>query len=219
MINKEPKTLAEWWRKFLKICPFLISDWVESETRWLKKNINKNSTVLDIGCAWGDDLKSIAKIIKSGIGIDNNLKVIKEAKKNLFRFKNINFFWENAKKLSFKDKIFDYVFCLGNTFGNLNKDKHRALKEMKRVLKNNGKIIISVYSEKALPIRIKSYKKVRWPIINTTKKGTVYVKGGIISEQFSKEKLKKIFKKARLKLKISELNPISYICVATKNRP
>jgi len=36
------------------------------------------------------------------------------------------------------------------------------------------------------------------------------------TEQFSKEKLRKIFNKVNLKFKIAKLNLISYICVATK---
>jgi ubiquinone/menaquinone biosynthesis C-methylase UbiE len=93
--------------------------------------------------------------------------------------------------MHFEDNIFDYVLCLGNTFGNFGKNKYKILREMKRVTKNNGKIILSVYSEKALPERIKGYKKV-----------------GV--------KIKKIFKKAGLNAKIIELNPISYICEAIK---
>ncbi|MCJ7786950.1 class I SAM-dependent methyltransferase [Patescibacteria group bacterium] len=217
MVNKKNKTITEWWKKFLQSCPFLISDWVKKETYWLKKNINKNSIVLDIGCGWGDDLKTIAKIIKSGIGVDNDLKAIKEAKNNLSCFKNIKLFFKDAKKLYFKDNTFDYVICLGNTFGNLEKDKHKVLKEMKRIVKDNGKIVISVYSEKALPARMEGYKKMVAPIKKITKEGTVYIKEGFISEQFSKKKIKKIFNLAKLKVDIQKLNPISYICIATKN--
>jgi ubiquinone/menaquinone biosynthesis C-methylase UbiE len=105
---------------------------------------------------------------------------------------------------------------LGNTFGNFGKNKYKILREMKRVAKNNGKIILSVYSEKALPERIKGYKKVGVKIKKITKEGTVYTKEGFILEQFSKRKIKEIFKKAGLNAKITELNQISYICKATK---
>jgi ubiquinone/menaquinone biosynthesis C-methylase UbiE len=90
--------------------------------------------------------------------------------------------------MHFNDNTFDYVICLGNTFGNFGKDKYKILKEMKRVAKKNGKIIISVYSEKALPERIEGYKKVV-KIKKITKEGTVYTKDGLISEQFSKRKI------------------------------
>jgi ubiquinone/menaquinone biosynthesis C-methylase UbiE len=215
-MKKRVKSLADWWKKYLKICPPLISDWVQKETLWLQKNIKRGSIVLDVGYGWGRDLKVIAKIIKKGIGIENDPKIIKEAKKNLTKFKNIEVFLEDAKKMHFEDNIFDYVLCLGNTFGNFGKNKYKILREMKRVAKNNGKIILSVYSEKALPERIKGYKKVGVKIKKITKEGTVYTKEGFILEQFSKRKIKEIFKKAGLNAKITELNQISYICKATK---
>lgn len=48
------------------------------------------------------------------------------------------------------------------------------------------------------------------------KGGIVVTTEGLISEQFSKEKLKNICKKAGLNVKIANLNPISYICEAIK---
>lgn len=216
MISKKDLSLLSWWKKYLKVCLPLILDWIEKETRYLRKNIRKKSIIIDVGCGFGDDIKSIANIVKKAVGIDNNLEGVKEAKRNLAKFKNVEIFLEDAKRIHFFDNTFDYVICLGNTFGNLGEDKYKVLKEMKRVIKNNGKIVISIYSEKALPFRMEGYKNVAWPIEKMTKGGTVYTKGGLISEQFSKEKLKKIFAKAKLKVKIQELNPISYLCIATK---
>lgn len=217
MKQRKIRTLAQWWRKFLKVCPSLISDWIEKETIYLKKNIKKGSVVLDVGCGWGEDIETIANIVQKAVGVDKDPLIAKEAKSNLSKFKNVEIFLEDAKKLHFEDNIFDYVICLGNTFGNLGKDKYKALKEMKRVVKKNGKIIISVYSEKALPKRMEGYIKTRVKINKITKGGTVYYEG-LISEQFSKEKLRKIFGKAGLKVKIIKLNPISYICEAVKIR-
>ena len=189
------RTLAEWWKRYLKICPPLIRDWVQKETQWLLQNIKRNSVVLDVGCGWGKDLKAIAKIVKKGVGIDRDSEIIKEAKRNLAKFKNVEVFLEDALKMHFEDNTFDYVFCLGNTFGNFGRNKYKILREMKRVAKNNGKIIISVYSEKALPVRMEGYVKVGWQIKKITKDGTVYTKDGIVSEQSSKRKLKEFLKK------------------------
>jgi len=216
MKKRKNKTIAEWWKKFLTVCPPLISDWIKKETLCLQQNIKRGSVVLDVGCGWSKDLKVIANIVKKGIGIDNDPEIIKIAKRKLAKFKNIEVFSGDAKGMRFGDNTFDYVFVLGNTFGNFGRDKYKILKEMKRVTKNNGKIILSVYSENALSERIKGYKRAGWKRKKVTKEGTVYTKDGIVSEQFSKRKIKKIFSKVGLNAKVVELNPISYICEATK---
>lgn len=119
------------------------------------------------------------------------------------------------KKLHFRDNNFDYTICMSNTFGNLGDDKIEVLKEMKRVTKKNGKIIINVYSEKALPTRIENYTVAGLKIKKISKDGTVLMENKVISEQFSKKKLKDIFKKTGLRSTIIELNSISYVCELT----
>ncbi len=210
------KAYTKWWRKYLKVCPPLISDWVKKETIYLSKNIKKGSIILDVGCGWGDDIKSIASIVRKAVGIDNDPGAIRDAKKNLSKLRNVGIFLEDAKKMHFDNNIFDYVICLGNTFGNFGRGRYKILKEMERVAKRDGKILISVYSEKALPKRIEGYVKTSWQIKKITHDGTVYTIDGLISEQFSKGKLREIFKKVGLKAKIIELNPVSYICEVKK---
>jgi len=216
MVSKKILTYLSWWEKYLRVCPTLISNWTRKETEYLHKNIKKNSTILDVGCGLGNDIKSIASIAKNAVGIDYDLEGVRKAKRNLAKFKNVKIFLEDAKRMHFRNNIFDYAICIGNTFGNLGKDKIKILKEMKRVIKNKGEIVISVYSEKALPVRMEAYKKVAMPIKKIAKGGTVYTKSGLISEQFTRKKLKEIFNKVKLNAKIKELNPISYICVVTK---
>ena len=90
---------------------------------------------------------------------------------------------------------------------------------MKRVVKNKGLIIISVYSENAFEERMKLYKKIKTPIKEI--KGTTIlfdqeVEGDNMSEQFSKEELIEIFNKCKLKpLEIKKFG-IGYICKLTK---
>ena len=206
----------KWWKQAIKNPPRAYRNWIKKEEDWLLKNIKKNSLILDVGCGFGKDIKLLVNIAENITGIDYDQEAVKEAQKNLSRFRNVNVFLENARKIHFKNNTFDYVICMGNTFGNLNKDKLKILKEMKRVAKKEGRIIVCLYSEKALPTRMEVYKKTEVRIKNINRDGTVITTEGLISEQFSKEKLKNIFKKVDLDVKISELNSISYICEAVK---
>lgn len=207
------KSILEYWQDYIKNANPLIKDWLEKENLYLRKSIKKDAIVLDVGCGFGRSIKAIVNIAKKIIGIDNDKGLFEEIKENLSKFKNVEVFLEDARKMHFPDNMFDYTICMGNTFGDFGNDKLKVLKEMKRVTKKGGKIIISVYSENALEIRIKEYKRIGIKI-KKIQDGIVYSENGLILEQFNKEKLKKIFDLIGLDVKIIKLNSISYLCEA-----
>jgi len=207
------KSILEYWQNYIKNSDPLIKDWLKKENNYLKENIKKGAVVLDVGCGFGRNVMVITNVARKIIGIDNNKLLCKKIVKNLSMYKNVEFFCENAQKMYFSNNVFDYVICMGNTFGNFGKNKLKILKEMKRVTKKGGKIFVSVYSEKALDIRKKEYRRIGIKIKEISN-GTIYTNNHLVLEQFDKEKLKKIFNSAKLKVKIIELNPISYLCKA-----
>ena len=192
-----------------------IKDWFQKEIEYLKENIKPNSKILDIGCGFGRHIEILADFSREVIGIDNNSDMIKKAKDRLSNFKNVKLIVQDAQKLDFEDDYFDYVICVTNTFGDFPEIKENVLREMKRVCKKDGKIIISVYSDKALEIRKKDYEKVGLHITKI-KNNIIYTEEGLISEQFSKPQLKELFDKLNLKSKILELNAISFLCELQK---
>ncbi len=204
-----------YFETWLKQAHSKIKDWFQKEKEYLKENIKPNSKILDIGCGFGRHIEVIADFSKEVIGIDNNSNMIKKAKNRLSNFKNVKLFVMNAQKLNFEDDYFDYVICMTNTFGVFPEIKEDVLEEMKRVCKKEGKIIISVYNDKSLEIRKKDYEKVGLHITKI-ENGIVYTKEGLISQQFTKLQLKQLFDKLKLKSKILELNPISFLCELQK---
>lgn len=192
-----------------------IKEWFSKEIQFLKENIKPDSKILDVGCGFGRHMKILANFSKEVVGIDDNDNMIKKAKDRFSNFKNVKLFLQNAQKLNFEDEYFDYVICMTNTFGNVLKTKINVLKEMKRVCRKGGKIIISVYSDKSFKIRKKSYEKIGLHITKVEDR-IVYTKEGLISEYFTEQQLEKIFNLAGLKVKIIKPNSISYICEAVK---
>ena len=104
----------------------------------LKKEIKKGKKVLDVGCADG----LITNQISNGnqvYGIDISENAIKAAKK---KYKKINFkVCEAEKKYPFKKEEFDVVFS-GDVIEHV-PEPVKMIKEINRVLKKNGKIIIT----------------------------------------------------------------------------
>lgn len=98
----------------------------------------ENARLLDIGCGQGTLLAAAEKFVQT-YGVDISREAIKKARENA---KKTKFKVSNAEKLPFTKEYFDYILCMGSLehFFDLNK----ALKEMLRVLKRNGKIIIHV---------------------------------------------------------------------------
>ena len=107
------------------------------------KNYNQ---VLDLCCGSGD-LAILAKKIYPKIeiiGVDFSEKMINIAKK---RDKNLSFLVGDAKDLQFKDNQFDCVL-MGFGLRNID-DTSKALKEVHRVLKSDGKFLHLDFNSKA----------------------------------------------------------------------
>jgi len=177
-----------------------------------------------LGCGDGRILKLIAPITKKIFGVDYDETAIEHAKKNLIEIPSVKIIQANEKNIPFEDKSFDMVLCI-DVFHNFGEDKQAILDEMKRVLKIDGEIILSVYSEDALEERITAYKKVEEKINGQIKEirkdGTVIFDDGEkegISEQFSKKQLILIFKKSNLEIIEIKKVGIGYLCKLSKQQ-
>ncbi|MCL2039873.1 MAG: methyltransferase domain-containing protein [Bacteroidetes bacterium] len=108
--------------------------------------IEIGSAVLHLGCSTGDDSFAIRRIVgETGrvIGIDYDINNIAISRQNCgnFGYSNVTFFVRDIEKLLFDNENFDVVVC--NYSINLMPNKSNILKEINRVLKINGKLIIS----------------------------------------------------------------------------
>lgn len=209
-----PTPSENYFDRLLKEGSLEIKEYFQKEINYLKANIKPHSRILDVGCGFGRHMKLLAPSAKEVIGIDNNEDMIKRAEQYLAGVNNTRLFVQDAEKLEFADGSFDYVICMSNTFGNFCGGKLSALGEMKRVCKKEGKVVVSVYSEDAFEFRKRDYVRIGMPITKAID-GRFYVKEKLISEQFTKLQLERLFSSAGLKSRITKLTPISYLCEAT----
>ena len=205
-----------YYDKWIKLASPEIRFFLSEENKFVKKSLFGGCSVLDVGCGYGRTIKAIHKLPLKITAIDNSKRMVKNAKLNLKGIKNVKVLCMDAFNLEFKKQKFDFILCLANTFGNFSSRKLKAIKEMKKVLKKGGKIIIHVYNKKSLKYRVKDYEKARMPVIKIEKDGTVHSAHGLTLEQFTKKKLRNLFSKAKLKLQIKQLTPISYMCIAER---
>ena len=113
-------------------------------------NVSKGDKVLDIAGGTGDlAIKFRKKIGDSGKVIlsDINGSMLEEGRKNLINHGiiDVDFIQANAESLPFKDNTFD---CVSIAFGLRNvTHKNIALKQMHRVLKKGGSLLVLEFSK------------------------------------------------------------------------
>ncbi len=193
----------------LCVRPREIEEYLERETGYLRNIVKSGESVVDIGCGTGRVLWGLQDIAGMRIGVDFSERHVDVTRKVL---KDTGIFLANAKNMNFRDNLFDCVLCVYNTFGNLGDDKVSVLREMQRIVKPDGRIILSVYSDNALDTQLRFYKMLG---LNVEKMDdyAVYLSEGLISERFSEEMLRRLVEEAGgLCVEIKALTQISYIC-------
>ncbi len=148
-------SMAESWKKFRdqpfpKIVLNLVKKW-------------KPGKILDIGCGNSKNLMPFAKKEFECYGIDFSNKMISLAK-TLLGESDIKLRVANAKKLPFKSKSFDYCLNIA-LLHHIPTEKERilTLTEMRRVMKKDGKALITVWNKFQFPfLRKKKQLYIPW---------------------------------------------------------
>ncbi|OYT59361.1 ubiquinone/menaquinone biosynthesis protein [Thermoplasmatales archaeon ex4484_30] len=101
---------------------------------------------IDIGCGNGRHLPAMAEKCKIAVGVDYSFNMLKIAKEKVNG--NTLLVCCDATQLPFHDETFDNAIFIASLH-NIKERKNRikALKEMRRILKKNGKALVSVWAK------------------------------------------------------------------------
>jgi ubiquinone/menaquinone biosynthesis C-methylase UbiE len=139
----------------------------EIENTIIEKEIKNEYLILDIGCGTGEQLAKL----NNAIGLDISLNMAKISRNKTNKFVVVG----NAENLPFKSKTFD---CVISFFGALNHVQlNRALKEIRRVLKDDGVLIFTVANVYDIKWILKTLRRKG---IKSTKKAIKNKKGEIV---------------------------------------
>ena len=126
--------------------------------------INQECKILDIGCGPGEMCIDLAKKYNDIYGVDISEEMIRIAKKkteNLDIKGSITYEVGDIENLNYEDSFFDAIICSG-VVEYLHNDENWG-KELKRILKPNGILIINVTNKYAI-------RRLTLPIINYFKR-------------------------------------------------
>ena len=108
-------------------------------------SINESETVkvLDIGCGGGRNIKTYQTKKIEILGLDNSSEFIKLCEND-----GLNVVLSDMTEIPFTDNYFDNLIVIAS-FHHLTNvgDRNKALQEMARVLKNEGTMMVSVWSK------------------------------------------------------------------------
>jgi ubiquinone/menaquinone biosynthesis C-methylase UbiE len=102
----------------------------------------ENSSLLDVGCGSGILIKNLINGNRGMklFGLDITPKMVEVAKRKFANNPNVEITLSSAVNMPYKDNSFDYVTC-ANSFHH-HPDPVKSAKEMVRVLKLGGKLLI-----------------------------------------------------------------------------
>ena len=105
--------------------------------------IESTDIVLECACGTGAISKAIAEKCQKLVATDFSGKMLKKAKKKCKKLKNVEFAWADITHLEYENCSFDKVVA-GNVI-HLLEDPYSALKELERVCRVGGQLIIPTY--------------------------------------------------------------------------
>lgn len=117
--------------------PALFADWAEVLVG--EANVSPRDRVLDVACGTGVVARRAAEEGAQVVGLDVNANMLAVAR----RHPNVEWRQGRAESLPFDDGAFDVVLSqFGLMFFD---DRPAALREMRRVLRTNGRMIVAVW--------------------------------------------------------------------------
>jgi len=147
-VEKKNKKL---WNEFYDDGSYAMKFPGESEIKFFGRIVKNESLIgkkaLDFGCGIGRDLIFMNKLGLKTYGVDISKIAIEKAYNNLFNHgydTNVQVF--DGKKIPFDDNFFDFIISFGVLDHMLFNNAKELIKELKRVLKPSGLMLIVIHS-------------------------------------------------------------------------
>ena len=141
------KLSAQRLERCYAVAPPRVRQFLEAEIAHVKKRIT-GGRILDLGCGYGRTIRPLLSPSLCLVGIDNSHSNLVMARSYVgARPAACAFFQMDAAALGFADGRFDATLCLQNGISAFRVDPVRLLREMLRVTRMGGVLLLSSYAE------------------------------------------------------------------------
>lgn len=143
--NKQNKFWNSFARKYDGFIERYAKNTYEQSIKLIKDELSSKSNVLEIGTGTGFIAFAIAEKVQEITATDYSPEMINVAKEKQMQSLNKNIVFQEceASKMDFPDKSFDMI--IGSNVFHLIPNADKAMREISRVLKDNGKIVLPTY--------------------------------------------------------------------------
>lgn len=154
MSGKEVRALyalghAAWYEPFKRVWNWLVASKAEKElSSFLKHNLNKKTSILELGCGTAINLSKIVALkleFKEYTGVDFSPDMLGIAKKKFANIKNVRFIRKDITKQGIAKGKFDVIICTWV----LSHLQHPAefVNQAQKMLKPTGKMFLIFFSK------------------------------------------------------------------------
>jgi ubiquinone/menaquinone biosynthesis C-methylase UbiE len=146
---KAYKNDYEYWSKRASIFDKASCDMdekcsLDNKMDWVIRQFNDTDTTLEIGCGTGIYSALIANKVKNLIATDMSSEMLALARTKLNQYDNVEIRREDCYAISYEENTFDSIL-LANLI-HIVTNPPSVLKEIRRVLKKDGRVIIVSYT-------------------------------------------------------------------------
>jgi len=196
-----------------------IQQYLDNEIEFVLEYISNKDSILEMGCGYGRVIEFLSQKADSVCGIDSSLASLQLAEKYLSTSGETTLYQMNADTLEFDKNTFNIVVCIQNGISAFHVDSIKLVKEMIRVTKPGGKVLISSYSEKFWDDRLAWFRiqsehgllgEIDW---DKTRDGNIVCKDGFTATTYTEDDFRRLMTEFDNKYSIVEVDNSSLFCV------
>ncbi len=198
-----------------------VKQYLQAEIDFVKENLSKTQSVLELGAGYGRIIKELAPFCGSIVGIDISAESVELGKEYLKDSPNASIVAMNVHKMEFS-KLFDVILCLQNGLSAMRADS-TVIHKIFETLAPGGTAYFSSYSASFWDFRLKWFeeqasKELLGEIDYTkTQNGVIVCKGGFKATTYSPEDLQKIGEESGYPYRVQEVDESSLFLIIHKN--